>query len=707
MKGSAPEYRRGVRICFCLWILVALAGCEKKTDQEELRDTAQIAVTGASWLEHLSDLKTHEFQAFYNALIDAYSRGELWSHHAFDLLIVRWIEVDADALAEQLREDHDWLSGQLDSSLAIRFLKAYDEQAFWNWVEAEGLLAKDSMANKLRLFLVGQPHSDQLATSASGIHGIESVEGERLIKELSRLASTNPVEALTGLERLQWKDSNVAEASQTLLEIARTRPEAAARLAIARLQERPDWGTERGVAQSAFVEAVGLWFRGDPHEAIAAVDELDSYKTRAALLEAGFENWAEQSPDEAAKFALENVQALGIRQNLLEAVLPIWMESEPQAAAKFTLSLPPKTIHSMSEALMPWVRQSPAIALSYVHDHFQGPVARDVTTLTQQRLLADWTQREPAAAAAWVHQIEPGRLRNHYATGVFIATIRSSPDIAEGMLALMSEVLFQRKAVEQIVDDLLIQDHPKALDFVASLPTELGRRELHQKVMRDWAEKYPERGAMNLHKEDPIEEQVEHVKSFFASFYKNKPEAALRWLSEQDLQLQREASYDVVRALMRQDRQAALSYAQKAGAEIITPKAINTLVRPLAREDPDGTLQWVRTLPGELQKNAMVMVMYGYLASEPDKAIDLGKSGGQGSIEHDALAYAQALRLDKADPVESLFWATQISDSENRRIALSSVFFSVVGEIKRDTLKKIQDDPRFTAQQLKYLEDYQ
>ena len=167
---------------------------------------------------------------------------------------------------------------------------------------------------------------------------------------------------------------------------------------------------------------VGLWTAKDPKSALDAVNEVDSHLARKALQQMVVHNWAHNDPqsildeldripndqkDTAQKYALRTIarsnpeeaisltghlKAGGKKTQLTSEIASIWAEEDPEAALAWILNnqeFQGGRSQVLSSVVKGWSRRDPSAALDWVLDLEESLVVRNSTVTTIIKNLAD------------------------------------------------------------------------------------------------------------------------------------------------------------------------------------------------------------------------------------------------------------------------------------------------------------------------------
>lgn len=245
---------------------------------------------------------------------------------------------------------------------------------------------------------------------------------------------------------------------------------------------------------------VGRWAAKDPTAALDAVNEVDSHLVRKQLQQMVVHNWAHNDPqsildeidripndqkDNAQKYALRTIarsdpeeaisltrhlKAGGKKTQLTSEIASIWAEEDPEAALAWILNnqeFQGGRSQVLSSVVKGWSRRDPSAALDWVLDLEESSVVRSSSVTTIIKNLADQNP-QLALQRALEQPIEENRLGLELTVISHVA--RDDFQLARAMLQQTREGSTRVNSYVEVGSAMVAASHPnQALELASDL----------------------------------------------------------------------------------------------------------------------------------------------------------------------------------------------------------------------------------------------
>ncbi len=324
-------------------------------------------------------------------------------------------------------------------------------------------------------------------------------------------------------------------------------------------------GRDRKTALGAVLTA---WAAKEPYEVLAWIEQHGEGDETRSALHAALRTIAQEDPEaaialvERGKKIRESGQLVavdggvismaGINSSFLYA---IWAEKDPRAAAAAALAIP-----NAQE------RRSALYSLAM-----------------------QWAMADPQAAWDWGSGLE--RVSDQNAVlGNIVGVVVGNGDTSQAIafLEAMPPGQGRRQALEQIASSLANSDPAQAYELVRSQALTIQEEQAFSSILGRWARTEPARAfQIALDELDPGNARNSALQSVLNEVANRDTALALEMLGKLDEGVLRQASYSVARTLARNDRGAAIAWAETLPDGDHKQNAFSSILSEWAREAPE------------------------------------------------------------------------------------------------------------------------
>ncbi len=233
--------------------------------------------------------------------------------------------------------------------------------------------------------------------------------------------------------------------------------------------------------------------------------------------------------------------------------------------------------------------------------------------LLQRALFQRWAHLDPATALTKALETDHRDLQRDVIHIAFRELAERDLAQAQSWLTKLPSPDWKREALFAIVDAARLEDLPLVADFVSELPNAREYRDFY----RSWADRDPEAAALHA-MASPENPAVASVAEAWAGHH---PEEALAWAQSLTNPRQRSRAYAHALSSIAATQPAR---AAELLSEVPHQDHQRELVRHVAhqwsRQDMTGALEWIDTLTGALQTEAMDEVLHDWAHNDPESA---------------------------------------------------------------------------------------
>ncbi len=312
-------------------------------------------------------------------------------------------------------------------------------------------------------------------------------------------------------------------------------------------------GLEVRNRNAALNAVLSAWAAKEPYQVIAWVEEHGNSQESRSALHSALRAIAQDDPE--AAIALAEGSKFVDRSNT-SFLYGIWAEKDPRAAASRALSIP----HAQERRNALW------------------------------SLASQWALADPQAAWDWGNGLERVSERDavlRMVVGAVVGTGDTSQAIA--FLEAMPHGQGRQQALERIATSLAGSDPEQAYEFLRRQASTSGEEQAYSSILSQWARSDPARAfQIALEELDPGNARNSAIQSVLNEVANRDVALALDMLGKLDEGSLRQASYSVPRTLARNDRGAALAWAETLPGGDNKQNAFSGILSEWAEEAPPG-----------------------------------------------------------------------------------------------------------------------
>jgi len=351
-------------------------------------------------------------------------------------------------------------------------------------------------------------------------------------------------------------------------------------------------------------------------------------------------------PDEL-EFLIQRAAALPAshrRTFELDALLMRLAELDPRRAVRFA-----RTLRLETERLVPlfqsWAERDANAALAELRRFENLGAVREIALALLDVLGDDERGLERIETV-----LSPAQIPAFRQDAVVRLTARDPFRALRAALAL-GDTASRTRAVSRIASEWAERDPAAALAQVDTIADETLRRSYQTTVLSEWARIDPDAVFEHLRANRGGGETGELV-SVLSSLAPADPDGVLELADALPREMRWVAQQFALTVIAERDPYAAIEKLDALPRDANREQLLSTIAQAFARRDPDGALEWAKSLQPPSQ-NALMSVLNGISTVDPERAVDLMLEGDLGMTRPTMLplllmSNAAAGRLDSA-----------------------------------------------------------
>lgn len=432
---------------------------------------------------------------------------------------------------------------------------------------------------------------------------------------------------------------------------------------------------------------------------LAAVRARDYFRRRHDIYAVGQQ--LDRDTIRAAMDATQHFPEID-RENARYPLLARWLELDPAAAYEWVGAVPKQSQRTdlMREFFHSLGLKDPATALTFLAQYKADPNRGEDFT---SNVFEAWSVHDPAAAVDAALSLPTEKSRG---SGISVALGRwakRDPQAALARVAQFPDAAMRRVHLGVVLREWAEEDPQAAASHALGLPAGKERIDAIASVVTGAAGTDRD-AAMRLIEQMPAgAARTEALRRIVSEIGYKEPKAAAEFVLAMPPSQQRNSMHQVIHNLSRQDRAAALDFANRlAGADaradalrtivqqwssddpkaaaqycvtnsVGTPETIGSAVSSWARNDAAGALAWAGALPdGPPREAALSGAIAALGTSDPHRAAALATTMLTGQKQSQALGSIAGAWAAK-DPNAAAAWAGQMGDLSARLNAVVNV----------------------------------